>query len=74
MKVWLVSFFILFAIVQLFLWLKNFFVPLPLYILGGTCLALASNYEKSFENFVSHNLNHDNSHSVLLPPEKNINE
>jgi hypothetical protein len=73
MKVWLVSVFIIFALVQLVLWLKNFFVPLPLYILGGTCLALASNYEKSFENFVSHHTN-DDRNRIVLPPEKNINQ
>jgi hypothetical protein len=68
MKVWLVSVFILFALVQLVLWLKNFFVPLPLYILGGTCLALASSYDKSWGNFWTQNINHK---SVLPPSEKN---
>ena len=74
MKVWLVSVFILFALVQLVLWLKNFFVPLPLYILGGTCLALASNYEKSLDIFFTPNLNNTNTNNVLFPSEQNLNE
>ena len=43
MRVWLVSFSILFVATQLLLWLKNYFVPFPLYVFGGACLALASN-------------------------------
>ena len=69
MKVWLVSFFILFAFVQFVLWVKNFFVPLPFYILGGACLALASNYENNFGHFFSQNNN-----NLLSPSEKNLNE
>lgn len=45
MKVWLVSFFLLFALTQFVMWLKNFFLPLPLYIFGGAFLAIASNYD-----------------------------
>ncbi len=53
MKVWLVSFLILFVLIQFILWLRNFFIPLPLYLLGGACLALASNYEDDFNNLIS---------------------
>lgn len=46
MKVWFVSFFLLFAMAELYQWLKHFSLPLPVYILGGAFLAIASNYER----------------------------
>lgn len=52
MKVWLVSFFVLFALTQFIMWFKNFFLPLPLYIFGGACLAIASNYDTNISNFI----------------------
>lgn len=46
MKVWLACFLVLFALAELFDWLKGFSLPLPIYILGGAFLAVASNYDK----------------------------
>ncbi|NJN71405.1 MAG: hypothetical protein HC799_00575 [Limnothrix sp. RL_2_0] len=46
MKVWLTSVVILFVAVQIFQSIKGFFVPLPIYILAGAFLAIASNYDK----------------------------
>ncbi|MEA5582411.1 hypothetical protein VB620_13805 [Nodularia harveyana UHCC-0300] len=46
MKVWLACFLLLFALAELFDWLKAFNLPLPIYILGGAFLAVASNYDK----------------------------
>jgi hypothetical protein len=46
MRVWLVCFLVLFALAELFDWLKAFSLPLPIYILGGAFLAVASNYDK----------------------------
>lgn len=46
MKVWLFTFFILFGAVELYQWLKGFMLPLPIYLLGGAFLAIASNSEK----------------------------
>ncbi|OKH17223.1 hypothetical protein [[Limnothrix rosea] IAM M-220] len=46
MKVWLTSVAVLFVLVQLFQSIKGFFVPLPIYILAGAFLAIASNYDK----------------------------
>ncbi len=48
MRVWLVCFFLLFAIAEFFKWAQGFSVPLPIYILGGAFLAVASNYDKIF--------------------------
>ena len=46
MKSWLVSVGILFVVVEIFSWVKNFILPLPIYILAGAFLAIASNYDK----------------------------
>ena len=46
MKSWLVIVGILFVIAEAILWVKNFILPLPVYILGGAFLAIASNYDK----------------------------
>lgn len=46
MKVWLACFLVLFALAELFQWAKQLSLPLPIYILGGAFLAIASNYSK----------------------------
>ncbi|WP_066381303.1 MULTISPECIES: hypothetical protein [unclassified Anabaena] len=46
MRIWLACFLVLFALAELFDWLKKFSLPLPIYILGGAFLAVASNYDK----------------------------
>lgn len=46
MKIWLTSFVLLFALAQLFQWIKHWSPPLPIFILAGLCLAIASNYDK----------------------------
>jgi hypothetical protein len=46
MKIWLACFLILFALAELFDWVKDFSLPLPIYILGGAFLAVASNYNR----------------------------
>jgi hypothetical protein len=46
MKIWLTTFAVLFVLAQMYVWVKNFILPLPIYILGGAFLAIASNYDK----------------------------
>jgi hypothetical protein len=46
MRFWLVIFISLFALTEFILWAKNFLQPLPIYLLAGAFLAIASNYEK----------------------------
>lgn len=46
MKVWLACIFVLFALAKLFDWVQELSLPLPIYILGGAFLAVASNYDK----------------------------
>jgi hypothetical protein len=46
MKVWILSFVILLALVECYQWVKQYTVPFPLLLLGGTFLAIASNADK----------------------------
>jgi hypothetical protein len=46
MKAWLVSFALLFVLAEIISWLKNFMLPVPIYILAGAFLAIASNYDR----------------------------
>lgn len=46
MRLWIVSFLLLFAIAQTYDWLQQFSVPLPALGLAGFGLALLSNYGK----------------------------
>jgi hypothetical protein len=53
MAVWFACFFLLFALAELFDWAKDFTLPLPIYILGGAFLAVASNYNKLMGSYFS---------------------
>ncbi len=53
MRIWFICFVVLFAASQLFDWVQQFTLPLPIYILGGAFLAVASNYEKLFGSFLA---------------------
>ncbi|BAZ46580.1 hypothetical protein NIES4102_36160 [Chondrocystis sp. NIES-4102] len=46
LKGWLVGVCILFVLAEFSIWLKQFMLPLPIYILAGAFLAIASNYEQ----------------------------
>jgi hypothetical protein len=46
MKAWLVSVALLFILAEIISWLKNFMLPVPIYILAGAFLAIASNYDR----------------------------
>ena len=46
MKVWITSFLVLFGMVELYQWFREFTLPLPVFILAGALLAIASNYGK----------------------------
>ena len=46
LKAWLVGVGILFILAEFGIWLKQFILPLPIYILIGAFLAIASNYER----------------------------
>jgi hypothetical protein len=53
MRIWLVCFFVLFALAKLFDWVQGLSLPLPMYILGGAFLAVASNYDKIVGSYFS---------------------
>ncbi|MGM3306206.1 hypothetical protein ACSQ6I_09525 [Anabaena sp. WFMT] len=61
MRVWLACFFVLFALAEFFDWVKELSLPLPIYILGGAFLAVASNYDKIVGSYFS------NAMAELLP-------
>ncbi|AKG21552.1 hypothetical protein [Calothrix sp. 336/3] len=52
MKVWIACFLLLFALAQFFDWIEELSLPLPIYILGGAFLAVASNYDKLFGTYL----------------------
>lgn len=43
MKIWLVSFLILFVLVEFYQWFQSLKVPLPFMLVAGAALALVSN-------------------------------
>ena len=46
MKVWVISVLVLFGMVEMYQWMKHFTLPMPVFLLGGALLAIASNYRK----------------------------
>ncbi len=48
LRFWLVCFGILFVLVQLWEWLQQLKLGLPVCIIGGIILAIASNWRRSF--------------------------
>jgi hypothetical protein len=46
MKVWLLSVALLFGVVELYQWMQDVTLPLPIYAIAGVLLAIASNYQK----------------------------
>ncbi len=56
MRVWLACFLVLFALAQLFDWIEQLKLPLPIYILGGAFLAVASNYDKLVGTYDGNNI------------------
>ena len=45
-RAWLFGVGILFVLAEFSIWLKQFILPLPIYVLAGALLAIASNYER----------------------------
>ncbi|MGF1490633.1 MAG: hypothetical protein ACFBSE_26370 [Prochloraceae cyanobacterium] len=74
MRIWIVGFGILFALAEFYQWVKDYISPLPIYVLGGAFLAIASNYEKGICSFgeskqKSTALNGDENCDRALEPE-----
>jgi hypothetical protein len=45
-KVWITCFILLFGAAEVLQWVQQVSLPLPIFILGGALLAIASNYDK----------------------------
>jgi hypothetical protein len=67
-KVWLVSCGIFFLAVEVLQWAQEWVVPLPLYIIGGSILAIASNTDKGITTVFQQS--QDNPVDVPSPPRK----
>ena len=50
MKPWLLTVAVLFALAKAILWAKSFILPLPIYVLAGAFLAIASNYDRGMSS------------------------
>jgi hypothetical protein len=46
MRVWLACFLVLFGAAELLQWMDDLRLPMPIFVLGGAFLAIASNYTK----------------------------
>ena len=57
MKVWLISCGLLFILAQFIFWIKDIFLPLPIYVFAGAFLAIASNYDRGMISFLVHKTN-----------------
>jgi hypothetical protein len=66
MKVWLTTFGLLFVLAQMYVWVKDFILPLPVYILGGAFLAIASNYETGIFSFLPKKARHQNNETASI--------
>ncbi|HEY9848495.1 MAG TPA: hypothetical protein V6D28_03480 [Leptolyngbyaceae cyanobacterium] len=68
MRVWFASFLLLFVLAQLWDWMRHLSLPLPVFIVGGLCLAVASNYDKrSGWPFRNQQLSSPTSESAIAP-------
>ncbi|MGB3760130.1 MAG: hypothetical protein WBA07_27760 [Rivularia sp. (in: cyanobacteria)] len=65
MRIWFICFVVLFALSQLFDWVQQLSLPLPIYILGGAFLAVASNYEKLFGSYLGEYSGENNTQRQL---------
>jgi hypothetical protein len=58
---------LLFVGVELFQWFRSIILPLPVYVLGGAFLAIASNYDRGLELVLGR------TNAVTPPPPETIN-
>lgn len=58
-RAWLFGVGILFVLAEFSIWLKQFILPLPTYVLGGALLAIASNYERGLISLFRQNVETD---------------
>ncbi|MDJ0508556.1 MAG: hypothetical protein QNJ64_04775 [Crocosphaera sp.] len=53
MRLWISAVFVLFVLVQFYQWVKGFVLPLPIYVLAGAFLAIASNHDRGINTIIS---------------------
>ncbi|ACB52732.1 hypothetical protein cce_3384 [Crocosphaera subtropica ATCC 51142] len=52
MRLWISAVLVLFVFVQFYQWVKGFILPLPIYVLAGAFLAIASNYDQGMAKII----------------------
>lgn len=62
---------LLFASVELFQWIKGVILPLPIYVLAGAFLAIASNYDRGMGSLFNQTTSTENlvQTAVIVEPE-----
>ena len=70
MRLWISAVGLLFVLVQFYQWVKGFILPLPIYVLAGAFLAIASNYDQGINRFIKSAT--DNQSSTLIDEEQKI--
>ncbi|HAA28182.1 MAG TPA: hypothetical protein DCE56_11540 [Cyanobacteria bacterium UBA8553] len=64
----MISVLILFGMVEIYQWMKHFTVPLPVFLLGGALLAIASNYRKFTGWFLQQQPTLSDANQGQIPP------
>jgi hypothetical protein len=66
--------FVLFGAVELFQWLKGVMLPVPIYVLAGAFLAIASNYDRGMGLLFNQAPSSDNlmQNAVIIEPEPKV--
>ncbi len=65
MRIWIVCFLVLFGSAEVLEWAQQFSLPMPIFVLGGAFLAIASNYSKL--TYLPFHPDHDSLEPVADP-------
>jgi hypothetical protein len=74
MKSWLFSVVVLFVVAKALLWVKGFILPLPVYVLAGAFLAIASNYDKGIKHFWQSEARENNQNNSVISQTASLEE
>ncbi|MEM8779643.1 MAG: hypothetical protein AAGF26_12375 [Cyanobacteria bacterium P01_G01_bin.49] len=74
MRLWISIVCLLFVLVQFYQWAKGFMLPLPIYVLAGAFLAIASNYEKGMSSLIKSSPQNQSTPSSHHPKEREFDK
>jgi hypothetical protein len=72
-QAWITIVIILFITVEAFQWVKGFILPLPIYVLAGAFLAIASNYDKGIGSMFRQGIGKEEKLSQTATLDESIN-